>query len=586
MSTLKIALSRSELGYDAASNFAYMEREARSFKPFGDIDFDAPCWVVGAARMTSSRKQRSLWFTRQKDDGDACKSASTRDRLPSRCATFIKSVIVLAQKQTPTMSHAKREALVRVFRYLQMALDERGEVDPCGATSADFLRADAMARARSKFPNTRYGIGIGLTQLATLMRHYRLTRSVVAFETDTTPPDVENRPREVLERLRPSDAALAALPEIASKVSEQADIVRMSVVKIVHCGPMRIGDVLEMPEDCEIVRTGGAPGTLADLDNVDGRKVAYGLRFYEAKYSRWQERFFATEVVPMVRKAIADIRMFSVHSRMVASQYASGGCVWLPPGLDGDAILAVEDVRNAFRMGRKQMNDWLKQRSIEVIPLHVARLDLEEGLGRESQPKRASRRVQLAAVRALLEVDPARKRFAVEEIGQVIESSNPWKWLRQHGVGTRPRSLRRCDLEAAIVRHVPHAELPQPLQDCLFVFPRNFFRDTQSLLSEVSMLTVDQMRVFLGSSDQVESIFERFGYFERDGNPMRISTHMFRRWLITKAIGSELGAEMTREFAGHDDVTTQTNYNLVSAEDRALRAKRVGADWKPSHLSA
>jgi hypothetical protein len=105
----------------------------------------------------------------------------------------------------------------------------------------------------------------------------------------------------------------------------------------------------------------------------------------------------------------------------------------------------------------------LQQRRIEVIPLHVARLDLEDGLGRESQPRRASRRVQLAAIQALLDKDPGRNLFAVEEIGQVIESLNPWKWLRQHGVETRPRSLRRCDLEAAIVRHVPHADLPRPL---------------------------------------------------------------------------------------------------------------------------
>jgi hypothetical protein len=428
------------------------------------------------------------------------------------------------------------EKLMRGARCLLAALRERGECDPSRLQSVDFEMATQLGRKYSG--HTPHNVGQTLERLAKIVSLYRLTHAPIVFSSDIDAPDPQQRSKKDISRSRllPTDAALKALPQICRKELDAPDIVRMAVTKIKRAGPMRVNEILTLPEDCEVVYVDGVPGTVADLSNPQG-EVRYGIRYFEEKTRTWNERLFPSEMVGIVRQAIAEVRFISAASRKVAQHYAANPNVaWFPSSFPDGEIVAASDVAKAFWLSRKQLNEMIQDRGFTVLPKRIERADLEAGLSRLSPSEQSSKPV--GRVKQLLRSKRGAKSFTLAEISRAIRDRPILKWLKKCGIAVQPRSLRRSEIAMYILSlRLEGRPLPQPIEECLFVFPHNFFLNSQSFLPAVLMLTTDRMKIFLRGTPNIKSIFERFGFREPDGSFVKMTTAMFRRIHITTAKG-------------------------------------------------
>src|SRR5690606_425785 len=113
------------------------------------------------------------------------------------------------------------------------------------------------------------------------------------------------------------------------------------------------------------------------------------------------------------------------------------------------------------------------------------------------------------------------------------------------GVPIQTESVARSDLEGALLKLQPKPidGAPWRLSDRLLVFPLLFFGSSgrwRPLRSVVMPLKEHHLQVFLTGKTDVPSVFERFGVTERNGDPIWVTSHMFRHWLATLALSREI----------------------------------------------
>jgi hypothetical protein len=182
------------------------------------------------------------------------KRVASRTRLQEPFATFLKSIIRLSQAADPDGGPERHEALLRGGRYLHDQLEHR-DYDPSQLTAEHFLQAEMAAVCRDNKAWSHFAVAQNLLKIASVVREHHLSRASIDFAPRTRAPDLTDqlvhKPRDP--DLLPSRAALDALPKIAQQVKDPTDVCMMRAIELLHCAPVRIGELLSLPDDCEVL---------------------------------------------------------------------------------------------------------------------------------------------------------------------------------------------------------------------------------------------------------------------------------------------------------------------------------------------
>jgi hypothetical protein len=576
---LVIALNADLMSGDPHANLAQLEAAARDSIAFGPaLRFDDDGWEIQSP--TANRERCRLWFTVHSDDGVA-KRAASRPRLKEPFSTFLKSVIRLSEaaKHKKASSH---EAMLRAGRYLYDQL-ERRKYDPAELTDRDFQQAEMAAKQRDNEPWSYFAASQGLLKLATVVQKYRLSKAYIAYRPSTQAPDYDHLRVDVGmdPAMLPSDAALRALPKIAQDLKDESDICMMRAIELLHCAPWRIGELLSLPEACEVVTSlDGKLLTVAELEG--GMPVRYGLRYRPEKSPGLTSdiKWIPSAAIPLARRALADLRKHTAQARDVAAYMEDNpGKAWLPARFRKHERLTLDDVAGILECSRKAAYVWVHSNKISIRPEHVLRDDFEEGLSTTLSAK-ANEKALIDSARRLLFENPTSTRIQITLLKQVIRVRDIHRWLRVKQIPVQPDSIARADLEARFLsmnRDVS-PDFPWKLSECLFVFPKQFFSKRRSLLPVVSLMKSSQLGYFLTGNADASSIFERQGYTEDNGDPIHVTSHMFRRWLATLAMSREMSGAEVQNWLGHGAEGHAAAYDYRTPDTLGQEARKALGD--------
>lgn len=316
--------------------------------------------------------------------------------------------------------------------------------------------------------------------------------------------------KEWREKKLPSPEAYRALAHIYRYAETFVDRLYSAISAIFVSIPIRVHEVLQLRVDCEVFEKVKNPDTGEMVD-------AYGIRVFPGKGNPPQIKWVPTQMASVVKEAIARIREMCADARSVAAWYeANPGQLWLPADLE-----------------RFRAFDWLK---LDVMPRLVGR----------------------------------------ERNGAIAY------WVRQQHVEWRSGSVntsnmkevRISSLAARLLQNLP-TDFPnfngkdQKYSHTLILLLFNQAHANKAtypaLVEQVTVQSYDQ---WLSGHEggRKPSVFERWGFKERDGSPIRISSHGFRHWLNTVAQLKGMSDLDIGKWSGRK-VEQNKAYNHVSSDE-------------------
>jgi len=429
---------------------------------------------------------------------------------------FIKAVVRLRHESNPRQA-AVLQVLVRASRYLHGTILERSG-DPCSIHTDDFLRAAQACKAREK-ESSRYRIGIWLEEIAGWLNNYSISRGRIDF-TNPFPRVTYDHTRigkdhdERRAKKLPSAAAYDALGEISNLVKEPSEVVRMRAIEILVATGFRINEALTLLEDCEVEEELNHNGKPV-LDSEGDQRVRYGLRYLPEKGGKPDVKWIATDMEGVVKRAIGDSRFHTAPARATAK--------------------------------------WLEQ-----------------------HPKRAH-------------FDPENDQgphqlYTVHDLTRVLglARNGGLSWAKGRGLDPvkivkKVHYYRRMDIEAVLLAQ---QELQISLSTYLFVVPQNFCHGAKATSpSVICLLTDQQVSDFLSGRSSERgttlSVFDRYGFTEADGSPIKLTSHMFRHWLNTLFEQGGLGPHEIARWFGRKDMGQNAAYDHVTGMQKAEEVHRL-----------
>lgn len=446
--------------------------------------------------------------------------ATVNDSKPSLLAepflSFSKAFVRYMQGLRPTKNVAFR---LTALRALEAALKESGGIPDPTKTDLFILNRAAQLLADKYEDSTAYRVGGQLELVATFLSGNSLTAVPTRWRNFLKRPGDAVRVGKEFDQRReekmPSPAALDALPRAFRLATEPGDVLFCSVAATLCAAPDRINEVLLLPDLCEVWQK-----SRSDAEQ------SYGLRWWPAKGAEPMVKWIVPSMVTVVQESITKIRAVTEESRRIAKWYEENpGNLYLPE--------ECEQFRNS---------DWLSMSDIkELIGLASA--------GSASQ--------------------------CCKTLGVTV-------------VGTRKdRRVPYADFERAVISMLPHgfpylnAEIGLKYSDALFVVRTNELhaqRGTYSCMIEP--VTINQINTGFGTRVQhgVPSIFTRLGFAERDGSPIRVTTHQFRHYLNTLAQAGGMSQLDIAKWSGRKDVRQNATYDHVTPDQMLQKIRDAVGD--------
>lgn len=285
------------LNLSASENLAEFIRMCRQdLTVFGaDLDWGATAWPKAAN------------FTKL---GAHARGFQASDRIDEMFIDFAKAYFRYQQGHHPT--GAKNES--KALRVIEAALlQTTGSAHVAGLNFAVLDEAAVIARGHY-VPLAVYQCGRELQRLAQFVSEKHLIPSDLSTWKNPVrkPSDVTiqtgAKAKAIQEKKLPSQEALDALAEIfANDPTDPKDIFTSSTFAMTMCAPVRISEILDLPEDCEVEES--------DSKGV----VQYGWRFYSAKGYEGDIKWIPQVMVPVAKEAVRRIRGLTAKSRKLAA---------------------------------------------------------------------------------------------------------------------------------------------------------------------------------------------------------------------------------------------------------------------------
>ena len=366
---------------DARSNLDKLIARAVKSPVFGDtVDFDAAVWdlapVKPARNTAGSALQAKLYFTTH--ENGATKGLEGRTPLAKPFADFIKTAIVLREeaRARTAKDHGK---VLRAARSLYDAMSDPDR-DPVNLMSADFTAACNLIRTRKTLqgkptePTTAYRLGQGLAELAEFVNRHNVSKVRISFASpfsrvtyDHT--KVDDKAREERAERMASKEEIGAIIDASLMVRQRendADLLRMCVVELAACAPVRINEALWMRADCR--RTDRKRRTKT------GEEVEYlGYAYDGSKRAPDSTKWIPGVMMEIADRALADLKRITEPYREIVrwmESHPGRAYVAEPWRLgDPDMLLSAKEAAQALGLSAPTAaSAWLKSKS---IPRHV-----------------------------------------------------------------------------------------------------------------------------------------------------------------------------------------------------------------------
>ena len=438
--------------------------------------------------------------------------------MPEPFLSFAKAFLRYQHALRPTKSVGRRLAALRA---LEAALSEKGPGTHPSAASPETLHRAAQL-VKEKFTGAvAYRVGGQLEVLADFLAGHQLTSVPIRWHNPIgRPRDSVRVGHEFDEQRRqklPSPAALEALTIVFRRAVEPADVLVSSVAAILCSAPDRINEVLHLGVDCEVTRIVPSTG-----------EAAYGLRWRPSKGADAMVKWVVPSMASVVQEALSNIRRLTQDARAIAKWY--------------------ED----------------HPRQLYLLP-HLEHL---RNRGRSS----------MAELAEILFAEPVRP-------------SAPYEWCRTHGIQTEHtnghRSVAFADAQDTILAMLPrgfpvaNAERGLNHSNALCLIQRNALHPGKATYRcAIDLLEHGDVASRLGarSASGIASIFDRFGFLEDDGSPIRIRSHQFRHYLNTLAQAGGLSQLDIAKWSGRKDVGQNKVYDHQSDRDILALVRDVVGD--------
>ncbi len=392
---------------------------------------------------------------------------------------------------------------VTALRALEKAL-----VEICGTSHPHLVTPSICNRATEllrKYAGA-YRMGRQLNLIVSFLSDNRLASPFQWVSPIARPKDRNRVGKEADdERAKklPSQAALEALPQCFNLATEPRDVVVSSIAALLCTAPDRISEVFSLPVECEV-------------EDVHKGKPIYGLRWHPEKGADPMVKWIAPTMVEVAREAIRRLREIGQPARMIAKWYEDNPTrIYLPSG--------TEHLRDREFLLMKELTDILG-----VTARTAARgwVDLNGVPTFASPDGRRAVLVRFEDVeRAVLVRLP--RQFPVIDQRTGLKYSEALLVLRPNEIDSRHATIR-----------------------CL-----------------VEPISTSQIaRGLIGGQGGV-SIFEKFGFKEPDGYPIRVSSHQFRHWLNTLAHRGGMSQLDIAKWSGRKDVRQNQYYDHMTSDE-------------------
>ncbi|MDP5556578.1 integrase [Pseudomonas aeruginosa] len=440
--------------------------------------------------------------------------------------SFAKAYLRYMHGMRPTKVIHNRVAALRA---IEAALSERGEaLSPIRIDSHILNRAAQIVVDRFS-DGAAYRVAGQIELLAAFMAENRLLAIPVRWRNPVKRPGTAVRVGKEFDERRakkmPSSAALEALPQIFRAAVEPVDVITASVAAVLLAAPDRIGEVLSLPECCEVhePRKGGGD--------------AYGLRWWPAKGAEPMVKWLVPSLATVVKDALRKIRSVTEEARRIAKWYEQyPHQIYLTNdvshlrGRDWLSLAEIAEIMG-FRQGNAARS-WCKAEGIKLERRH--------GLG-----KLAFARF-LDVERSVLGMLPS--GFPVFDKTTGLKYSDALFIMRRNELGAQ-RGTYRCMIEP---------------------------------------IGIGQINTGLGSRSNFgfQSVFDRFSFVEPDGSPIVVTSHQFRHYLNTLAQAGGLSQLDIAKWSGRRDVRQNEAYDHVTPEQMLQKIRgAVGEEQMFSSLA-
>lgn len=435
---------------------------------------------------------------------EASRESKPEPSLPHPFRDFAKATIVYLEDKRSVESQAPR---IAALRCLEAALRESNKGSRPTAVDEMVLDSAVELARRQVSAGLAYRIAGQLEYIAEFMR----SKGFIPLRQRWT--HGIKKPRELGSRISkdalrarqeklPSAATLRALGGIFCEAVESVDVLVASNTGLMLCAPERINEVLRLRRNC-----------IVEGDGEFGGKL--GLRWSGSKGFEDTVKWLPTEMAPIAREAVANLIQVTAPAQKLAAWYtANPKMLYLH---EGAAHL----------------------RDKEVLTLADIGLVL---WGDETATGSANNWAQITNELPKQKLERRSIGFRFEDVERAVIAMLPATFPYVPGA---PELLCR---DAMAVMRSNELHLAKATYLCMFTY-----------------VDYNAITNHFGTREDRISIFERFGYAEDDGSPIKLNSHSLRHYLNMLAQTGGLSSTEIALFSGRKDVRQNRAYDHMTS---------------------
>ena len=474
-----------------------------------DLDFEAPTWNVTSYIVLKGRKHN----VRLNFSSWESSASKNWEPMQSTYATLTKAYVRYLHGIAPSKDiYGRIEALRAVCSACSNSIAEN---DPTLITADHINRAAQLLKGRYS-PARAYRTSLQLEGLVDFLSKSRVLQAPFSWRTPVKRPKSGNRTgteaAAIRDRKLPSAWAIAALTEIYRRATSHADVLVSSAYCVMCGAPERVNELLDLGVDCKIIER---------YTSTRGDSVAHGLRWHGSKGADAGVKWLATDMAEVCFEAIEKISRLTDSARELARWYEIyPGRIYLPGELEhlrGEEYLSLKEVGSIVfveEVSKQSIRQWCQIHKVEIL--------------RRSSAREVVRFLRVQEV--LLSLLPADFPWACGE-----------------------RGLKYS--EALFVVHFHALHMQKTTYRCV--------------LEKVTQGNIYNRMAREGS----DSLFERFGFRQKDGEPILLRTHQLRTYLNTAAQKGGLSQDDIAQWSSRRDVKQNVDYDQESSASLVARIK-------------
>lgn len=515
--SVEMLVSRDELV--RASNLSAYIQAARAESKVLVEEWDAPYWPGVGYFVKQAYAPR----------GSIGASIPAEARLDEDFVDFAKAYVVDRYLLNPGYhphAHSKR---LQTLRCLEAALLElRADGTPLG-TSGAVLEAAATQARKSLRGSGPYKVGFELERLANvLVRAGVLPAICSTWANPNKQPknagiSVDAQSEKVRQRKLPSHDAIYALADIFNRDLDptdertQRDIVTTSVMALLMCAPSRGQEIFRLPDNLVFEAT----------DKFG--KDQLGLRLHASKGFGAYVKWVWSGMVPVAEKAIARLRTVTEAGRGLA--------------------LHLEDPRSKRRFYRHAGCP----RVSDNEPLTKWQVCAALGYNNQS-PAAALNKNGLSSIDGTYTLQQLWDTWVLPRLAEA-HPHFPYVSATDKALG-RKGGLKFSEALFCTLRYQLN--------------PRAGTSPVQLFMPDLTDLNFD-----LGPNATKTSIFERYGFCDAQGAPLKLTSHQIRHLLNTEAQRVGLTDEQIAHWSGRRRVDQNAVYDHRTLQERVEQTRDV-----------